>query len=224
MAKKGKRKRFNILKLLIVLFSLYVLGFGVYKLAFLPIRHIRILNTTFLEDQAILKSAKLDNYPSFLLTTSSSIRNKLETNPYIKDVKVEKKWFCQIYIYITEYKPLFYNTMNQLVLESGQAITDSHDINAPKLINYVPDMIYEDLISKMANIDTNLLLKISEIEYRPNDVDKERFLLTLNDGNYVYLNLYTFDKYNKYDEILPTLEGKKGILNLDAGNYFEIIN
>jgi len=46
----------------------------------------------------------------------------------------------------------------------------------------------------------------------------------MNDGNYVYLTLYSFSLANKYDEILPTLEDKKGILYLDSGNYFEIID
>lgn len=76
----------------------------------------------------------------------------------------------------------------------------------------------------MAEVNNDILYKISEIEYRPNEVDKERFLLTMNDGNYVYVTLYTFDKINQYDAIYPTLENKNGILYLDSGNYFEIFH
>ena len=63
---------------------------------------------------------------------------------------------------------------------------------------------------------------ISEIEYYPNDIDKERFILTMNDGNYVYITLYKTYLVNDYIKILSTLENKKGILYLDSGNYFEI--
>jgi len=223
MKKRNKKRRFNFVKFLLVLIVLYIAGFGVYKLAMLPIRHIRILNTTYLKDQDILREAKLDNYPSFLLTTSYSIERNLKKDPYIKQVTVKKKWFNQVYLYVDEYKVLFYNSVGQLVLENKTTV-DNAKVDAPKLVNYVPDTINNELIEKMAEVKDNILLKISEIEYRPNDVDKERFLLTMNDGNYVYLTLYTFNKVNEYADILPTLENKKGILYLDSGNYFEIID
>lgn len=224
MVKKTRRRKFNIIKFVIVLICIYIMGFGVYQLVTLPIRHIRILNTTYLHDQDILRETHLDDYPSFLLTMGLSIKKDLENNPYIKDVKVEKKWFGRLYLYITEYRILFYNQMGQLILEDNRILDDVIDKDAPRLINEVPSVLYNKFIDKMSIIDSNVLLKISEIEYRPNEVDKERFLLTMNDGNYVYLTLYTYEKVNKYDKILPTLEQKKGILYLDSGNYFEIID
>ncbi|MFA5409669.1 MAG: FtsQ-type POTRA domain-containing protein [Bacilli bacterium] len=224
MAKKNKKHRFNLIKFLLFAIALYIVGFGVYQLTMMPIKHIRILNTTYLSDQSILREAKIDNYPSFLLTTSFSIKKNLSKNAYIKGIKVSKKWFCRLDIYIEEYKALFYNAMGQLVLENKALISDKSSIDAPKLINTVTDTIYGEFVQKMLEVDDNVLLKISEIEYKPNDVDKERFLLTMNDGNYVYLTLYTFSKINNYDEILATLENKNGILYLDSGNYFEIID
>ena len=61
---------------------------------------------------------------------------------------------------------------------------------------------------------------ISEIKYEPNDIDKERFLLSMNDGNYVYVTLSKFSNINNYLEISNTLGDKNGILYLDYGNYF----
>ena len=199
--------------------------FSVYKLVKLPIKHIRILDTVLLNDQDIIETAKLDNYPSFVLTTSSSIKKRLKKNPYIKEVKVEKKWFCELHLYIKEYKPLFFdNSSGQVVLENKEMLKTDNDVNVPHLINYVLEGIYNKFIDKMAEVNNDILYKISEIEYRPNEVDKERFLLTMNDGNYVYVTLYTFDKINQYDAIYPTLENKNGILYLDSGNYFEIFH
>lgn len=224
MVKKKRRRKFNVIKFFIVLICIYIMGFGGYQLMTLPIKHIRILNTTYLHDQNILREAQLDDYPSFFLTMGSSIKKDLKKNPYIKDVRVEKKWFGNLYLYITEYRILFYNQMGQLVLEDNHILDDIINKDAPRLINEVPQALYNKFIDKMSIVDSDVLLKISEIEYRPNDVDKERFLLTMNDGNYVYLTLYTYEKINKYDKILPTLEQKKGILYLDSGNYFEILN
>lgn len=45
----------------------------------------------------------------------------------------------------------------------------------------------------------------------------------MTDGNYVYVDIDTFDKINKYLSILESLPDKNGILYLDYGNNFEII-
>ena len=74
----------------------------------------------------------------------------------------------------------------------------------------------------MTLIDKSILKHISEIEYKKTDLDKERFLFYMNDGNCVYITLSKINLINSYNEIYPTLEDKKGILYLDSGNHFEI--
>lgn len=224
MAKKNKKRRFNLVKFLFFTIFLYLFCCFIYEIAMMPIRHIRVLNTTYLSDQVILKEAKLDNYPSFILTTKYIIKRRLSKDAFIKSTSVQKKWLGIVYLYVNEYKRLFYNTTGQLVLEDNKIIDGVKDADVPRLINYVPNVIYDELVEQMTKVKPQILAKISEIEYRPNTVDKERFLITMNDGNYVYLTLYTFTGINKYAVILPTLENKKGILYLDSGNYFEIIN
>ena len=93
----------------------------------------------------------------------------------------------------------------------------------PILINDVNEETLTKFINKYKDIDKEIKMQISEIEYLPNDIDKERFLFTMNDGNYVYITIYKTLAINEYNKILPNLEGKKGILYLDSGNYFEIL-
>ena len=76
----------------------------------------------------------------------------------------------------------------------------------------------------MKKVKPEIKDKISQIEYTPNDYDKQRFLLYMNDGNKVYVTITRFNLINKYNDIYPTLGGKKGILYLDSGNHFEIKN
>ena len=78
------------------------------------------------------------------------------------------------------------------------------------------------LISKYQNVENEIRLLISEIEYVPNDIDKERFLIYMTDGNYVYMTLNKITKLNTYNSIVDQLEGKHGIIYLDSGDYFEI--
>ena len=80
--------------------------------------------------------------------------------------------------------------------------------------------VYNKLIEKMIKVNDDILNNISEIKYEPNDIDKERFLLSMNDGNYVYVTMSKFSSINKYLDIVKTLDSKNGILYLDYGNYF----
>ena len=75
----------------------------------------------------------------------------------------------------------------------------------------------------MLIVDLDVLERISEIKYDPNDVDSERFLLFMNDGNYVYLTLDRFNNVNSYIDIIKKFGSKKGILYLDSGEYFKVL-
>ena len=77
-------------------------------------------------------------------------------------------------------------------------------------------------VNSFSKIDNDTLLKISHIEYTPNDVDKERFILYMVDSNYVHVTLTKIEKINKYNSIVNELDGKKGIIYLDSGDYLEI--
>ncbi|MGI6329990.1 MAG: cell division protein FtsQ/DivIB [Bacilli bacterium] len=226
---KVRRRKLNFIKLLLILLGLYIFIYIVYLLIQLPIKNIYIYYESefpnmLLKDQMILEEAKIDDYPSFFLTTSYSIRKRLLKNPYIKKVEVKKKWFREVHLYITKYKKIFYDEpSNKIVLENNKQVKNNKRINyLPVLINYVPDTIYDKFLKQMSLIKSDVKIKISEIQYNPHDIDEECFIFMMNDGVYVYLTLDKFNKINEYNNIVPILEGKKGILYLDLGNYFEI--
>lgn len=218
--KKGKRK-ISILKILILFLIIYLLITCIYKLVTMPIKNIYVIGNTYIKDKYIIEIAGLEEYPPFFLTTSRNIYKKIKNDNLILNVKVKKTPFS-IYLYIEENIPLFYNKItDKLVLKDGTSIDEIY--NAPTLNNYIPDTIYNEFIEKMGNVEIDVLKRISEIEYKPNDVDAERFYLLMNDGNIVYLTLDDFLKINNYIETLKTLNGSKGILYWDSGNYFELI-
>ena len=218
--KKGKRK-ISILKILILFLIIYLLITCIYKLVTMPIKNIYVIGNTYIKDKYIIEIAGLEEYPPFFLTTSRNIYKKIKNDNLILNVKVKKTPFS-IYLYIEENIPLFYNKItDKLVLKDGTSIDEIY--NAPTLNNYIPDTIYNEFIEKMGNVEIDVLKRISEIEYKPNDVDTERFYLLMNDGNIIYLTLDDFLKINNYIETLKILNGSKGILYWDSGNYFELI-
>lgn len=223
MAKKKKTRRKIKYKtvLMFLLLVYFVLFFG-YNVANLHIKNIYIYDNNFFSDQEIIELAGIEDYPSTFKYNSIKIKKTLEKNTYIKKVRVQKKWLTEVNIYITENAPLFYYEYDKkTVLNDGTKVDKA--FNVPTVINYVPDKKYAKLLVKMNEVPADILKRISEIKYDPNEVDKNRFLLTMNDGNYVYVTLNKFDHVHNYLSMIKNFENKKGILYLDSGEYFKVV-
>lgn len=227
MAKKiVKKRKLKVLNLFIVLLIIGALSFFGILIYRLPIKNIIIKGNSYLNDDYIIDLVGIKDYPSFLSISSKSIKKKLNQSPYIENVSIERKFFNILIISIQENKPLFTNNINNtVVFENKKEVAQEQIISVfriPRLINYVPDNKYSNFIKGMKNINSDILGKISDIEYLPNDYDKDRFLLYMDDGNMVYLTLTKFNMINYYNDVLSQLENKKGILYLDSGNHFQI--
>ena len=227
MAKKVvKKKKLKIIPFLIVLLVIGGLSFGLYKTMTAKIKNIIISNADYLKDDYIIDLAGIRDYPSFYLTNSLKMKKKLLKSPYIREVKIKREFYHILEIDVTVNRPLFINKdSGMVVFEDKRTILETEAnivFRVPRLINYVPDDKYDTFIEKMAKVDKGTLGKISDIEYVPNDYDKDRFLLYMDDGNMVYLTLTNFKQIEYYNDVLEQLEGRKGILYLDSGNHFQI--
>lgn len=217
-----KRFKLKMHTVLIALVCLYVLGYLAYYIINKPVSNIYISGNSYYSDWEIIKMAGLDDYPASLLNPGSKIENKLEKNILISSVKVTKKNFTEVYIAITENKPLFYNVLtSKTVFANGKESSNIYD--APNLVNELPAKIYKKFIKNMNNINSDVFRKISEIKYDPDEVDDGRILLTMIDGNYVYITMLKFNLLNDYNDIVKEFNNKKGILYLNSGGYFKII-
>lgn len=219
--KKKKKVRIRFTGILIILLLLYLLFYSVNYILDRRITNIYISGNYYLKDYEIISLAGLEDYPSNLKNSSKKISSNLENSIYILDAKVTKK-FRKVYIEVKENRPLYYNKNTNKTVLSDKAETDNI-YHVPTLLNYIPDTIIDNFIKSMNMLDIDILERISEIEYDPKDGDEYKFLLTMNDGNYVYLTLTgnSFKKLNSYPAMLKKFDGKKGILNLDYGNYLE---
>lgn len=226
MAKKiVKKRKLKVFKLLLILIVTFGLFFGVYLYLQQPVVNLIVKGTSYLNDDYILELADLKNYPSFWLSNMNKREKILEKSNYIVDANIKRKFYHKVVIEITENKALFSKASdnNLVVFSDGKEVKSEWiSFRIPRLLNYVPDDKYKDFVEGMADIDDKILAKISDIEYVPNDLDKERFLLYMDDGNMVYLTLTKFNMINYYNDVLEQLEDKKGILYLDNGNHFEI--
>ena len=222
-----KKKKLKLVNFLIFLLFLVGLFCGGNYILHIPIKNIIIKNTNYLNDDYIIDLAGIKNYPSFILTSSKAMQNKLLKSSYIKKVTIKKECGFILEIDIDEAKPLFYNvTSNKYVLNNKKEVGEesiNSNFRVPRLINYVPDNKYNKFFKGMNSVSSAVLSQISDIEYLPNDYDKDRFLLYMDDGNMVYITLTKFKMINHYNEVLSQLDNHKGILYLDSGNHFKIM-
>ncbi|HOZ54264.1 MAG TPA: FtsQ-type POTRA domain-containing protein [Bacilli bacterium] len=213
-----KKRKLRIKRVLLLIVFFFAIYYAIYGLTFIKVNNVIIKGNKILSDQEIIEIAKIKHKPSFLLTSNLILERRLLKNNYIGKADV-KKGLLSINIKITERRVLFIYNDEKITLDN--IIKDKKNIYAPRLINNVPEKKYNRFIKAMNTINDDTLLKISEIYYDPNNVDDDRFLLYVNDGNKVYLTIEKFSKINNYNEIIKTIGSKNGTLYLDYGNYFE---
>lgn len=218
---KVTKKKINIKKILIVLLGLVLLCTIINYIIKMPLKNIYISGNSIVSDKEIIKNAKLNDYPPYLKTYFLDIKENILKNNYIKNVTIKRKFPSKIYIEIEEYKPIaIYN--DKIILSSKKKVDNNKKFSYLPYVTNNIDTVYDKFVNSFSKIDNDTLLKISHIEYAPNDVDKERFILYMVDSNYVHVTLTKIEKINKYNSIVNELDGKKGIIYLDSGDYLEI--
>ena len=222
--KKKKIRRHLKMKPFLILFSgcLFLILIG-YYFSHLSIQNIYIEGNTYLTDNDIIMAAEIKDYPKIMKVRSKSLEEKVGSLDLVSNVKVRKSIFGKLTITIKEAFPLFYNrNTSSYVLSNGKE-TDAYSFaGVPFLINFVPESIYERLIKEFSKVDLSSIQMISEIEYSPSKsgdivIDDTRFLLRMNDGNEVYLNLINIDRLDSYP-LIYTILTEKGVLELDSDN------
>lgn len=209
-----KKKKLKIKNFIIFLLVLLLLGFIIGFFLFRPVKNILITNNNVLTDEEILKVTELDNYPPFVLVN----KLRFKKHPLVRNIKVKRKFYNKIILDVDEVNVLFYdNLTKKYLLDNNQELEIKKTLSRPLIINHIPDNNKVKLISSFKDYNVSLLNTISEIKYVPTEFDKDRFLFTMSDGNYVYINNANMDNIIYYEKIVKVLQGKKGLLYLDNG-------
>ncbi len=223
MTKKVKKKKINFLKVFIFILILVILFFVVKYLLGVKTKNIIILNNNYYTDEEIIEAANIEKYPEFILLNKNRVRNKIKKLDLVEEAKITKKKGYVLEIDVKEKKILYLKrSTNEYILSDKTSISLENIHGVPTLINFLEEDTENKFIENFSNIDSKIISLISEIEYSKTNYDSERFLLYMNDGNEVYTTISKLDKLNKYESIVAKLNGKRGILYLDSGNYLEV--
>lgn len=220
--RKKKKRRLRLKRVFICLAFLLLISCLFFLFLNQNITNIFVNGNNYLTEYEIIEYAHLDDYPKLIDCLNYKIIKKLKNNKLIKNVKVYKRNFNSIYIEVEENRPLYYDSVEKkTILLNKKKVNQTFQV--PTLINYIPDTKLEKFQKKIEELNIEMLERISDIEYSPNEVDKNRLLLTMNDGNYVYITINKLPSMNNYVNIIKEFGNKKGILYLDSGKYFKIM-
>ncbi len=230
MKKKGQKKKLKssakvLLRLLLVVLVLVVVLFYLLNV---DTNNILIKGNNSVSDVEILRVSGLKDYPKLFRINTKKVKNSIKSIPLVEDVKIKRNLLGKMTIEIKETKILFfYKYDNKYVIESGERIDNNDDFfGYPTLINFTPDTIFDGLVHGLNKVDYEILKMINEIEYSPykaesgNTIDNNRFILKMNDGNTVYIDIPNIKNLNKYTTIIatPDMEKEKGVVYLDTMN------
>ena len=226
MKKNKKKKKLNIIKLLVFILIFYIIIYSIYSLLNMKIRNIVIKGNTYLKDYEIIEQANIKDYPPMLTLNKNKTINKLKELDLISDATIKKSFDFTLTIEVVE-KKIILEYDNNYYLSDGSKIKGSY-LGTPTLVNYVPEGTLKKFLNEMGKLDYDIINSISEIEYSPtknsdgNITDEDIFIFKMNDGMIVYISTDKMDIMNKYQKIYASLGDKKGILHLDKGNYLEV--
>ena len=226
MKKNKKKKKLNIIKLLVFILIFYIIIYSIYSLLNMKIRNIVIKGNTYLKDYEIIEQANIKDYPPMLTLNKNKTINKLKELDQISDATIKKSFDFTLTIEVVE-KKIILEYDNNYYLSDGSKIKGSY-LGTPTLVNYVPEGTLKKFLNEMGKLDYDIINSISEIEYSPtknsdgNITDEDIFIFKMNDGMIVYISTDKIDIMNKYQKIYASLGDKKGILHLDKGNYLEV--
>ncbi len=222
---KKTRKKPRIRGFILFFLVLYLIAMIIYYILMMPIKNIVVKDNKLVTEKQIIDVINIDETTPLFKINSHVLRKKIKKNiPLINDCKIKANIFGKVTITVEENKILYYDLRDdKLVLSNNTKIKDDKKyIGYPTLVNYVPSDIIEAFVKGFSKIDNNVIIMISEIEYSPDRynetiIDSERFILRMNDGNKVYINIVNIEKLNKYQTIYATV-GSGGILYLDSSS------
>lgn len=193
------------------------------------IKHIEVTGNKIISDEEIIQLSGLSPETNIWVINQKQLKQSIEKNPLIKEIKVKRKLPQSVQIQISEHKIVGY-VKSELeyhpVLESGMII-NKHNISnkgdGPLLINFDDEEYLKRMAKELGEIPDHIFNLISEISWEPTEKNKYKVVLYMNDGFIVHATLRNFaSKMKTYPSIIAQLdEGEKGIVHMGVGTYFE---
>lgn len=210
--KKIKKKRFMTYVVSFIVFILLsaVLFFVLFG-ANAKIKNITVTGSEYFDSNNVIEKSGLSNDSNYYFIISSNIVAKFD-DWEIVDVKVNKLDNYTINIDVSDKNLVGYYTENDQTYivdkenNSYKYISDYFTaISKLPFINQF-DQGRDLLVEALGELDKSILEEISEIEKYPTSYDENMLKLTMTDGNFTFVNYYSFELLSNYNEIANNIK------------------
>ena len=221
--KKRSNRKFVVL-LFIFLILLAALIYSQTKYS--EIQTIKVAGAVLYEKQEYQQMSGLAIGDSMWSFTEKEVEEKLNDLEWVDKAEVQKKWLTGVEINIKEYEKIGYldqGNSYQMLLSNGFALEKPITVlNGPIFSNFDEKEMRVDLVSQLADIDSEVFNLISQIILNPSEKDTAYVTLYMSDGNEVRGILPNLaEKLNYYPSVIAQLEdGQKGVIDMEVGIFF----
>lgn len=201
----------------------------------IPISHIGKISVdgaTLKEASYYAKQSDVYEGDSLWGYRNADVEERLANERTVKKVVVQRDLPNTVHIQLTEYKRVAYvrddEKRTEYVLENGVVVRADEEVkemDMPIMTGFTNEEVRQHTAEQLAKLDAELLHSISEIRPNVSSKNANYIKLYMTDGNEVRANAKTLaSKLQYYPEMAEQVKNeqkKKGIFNLEVGEYFE---
>ncbi|MFV0254964.1 MAG: hypothetical protein ACK5G7_02400 [Erysipelotrichaceae bacterium] len=204
-AKTKKKRIFIYLSFsLVIILAVVMLSFVFFGQR-AKVKNITVTNDSFFSSSNIISKSGLSYDSNYYFLISGNIINNFK-DWEIVDVKINKLAGFTVNIELVNKDLLGYYSVNdKYYLLGSDKIYDYKDDYAlalsqlPFIVGFENDLT--DLTKALSGLDSSVLQQISEINKAPTSYDENMIKLTMIDGNYAFINYFSFHLLNNYNKI-----------------------
>lgn len=229
--KQARKKKAN--RRLIFYLSIFFILISIIVYLQSPLSHvhsIEVTGNTALSDDEVVKKSNITTDTNIWMIDESKIKNKLNNNPIVDSVKVNKQLPWTVELEIKEFNRVGYIKQDGFyypILATGKILTtlkkETMTGDAPLLLGFDDEAKVTDMTNQLKKLPENIRSLISEIHWKPKEDNKNKILLYMSDGYLVDGTIRNFaEKMKVYPSIVAQLDPEsEGIIHIGVGVYFE---
>lgn len=216
-------------------YGAFLLGLAITGFVISPyghVQHVYVEGSEAVPEQGIIDASSISSRQTVagILWDEERIESDITTAwPKIKVAEVSRRGLNDITLAITEYETIAYlqnENGYRSLLETGKQLSEEIPFpigNKPILKSFedIEEETLEELTKQLQALDDGVQNSISEIKWEERESDPPAITVYMNDGNQVRVFVKQLsEKLAYYPAMVSQLEGKKGIIDMEAGAYF----
>lgn len=228
MREKRRRKTNKKFVFVILIFILALLIILYFQSPLSRINNVTISGANLYDEEFYVNESGLKKDEPFWGFKKNEVENVLSEIEVVKKVVINRNWFNDIEITISEWGTIAYveeKGQYSLLLENGElfsAETILLEDEIPVLIGFNDVKVRKQLSTQLLKMETDVYHMISEIIFSGADEDMESLIVYMDDGYEIRAIIPTFaESMEFYPDITAQLKGiEKGVIDMEVGTFF----